>query len=76
MGISPNVLNMIINIGLKHDFLCTNICWALREALKHLNLNLPGTPYTSRRVLHGVRVEMAEKKKKKKKKKKERVITM
>ena len=25
-----------------------------------LNLNLPGTPYTSGRVLHGVRVEMAK----------------
>ena len=30
-----------------------------------LNLNLPGTPYTSRRVLHGVRVEMSERKIKK-----------
>ena len=28
----------------------------------HLNLNLPGTPYTSERVLRGVRVEMARKK--------------
>ena len=26
-------------------------------------LNLPDTPYTSRRVLHGVRVEMAKRKK-------------
>ena len=26
-----------------------------------LNLNLPGAPYTSGRVLHGVRVEMAKK---------------
>ena len=22
------------NIGIKHDFLCINICWALREVLK------------------------------------------
>ena len=23
-----------MNIGIKHDFLCINICWALREVLK------------------------------------------
>ena len=33
------------------------------------NLNLPDTPHTSGRVLHGVRVEMAKRKKEKKKKK-------
>ena len=26
--------NMKINIGIKHDFLCINVCWARREALK------------------------------------------
>ena len=33
-----------------------------RSRGKNLNLNLPGTPYTSERVLRGVRVEMARKK--------------
>ena len=32
-------------------------CVCYREI--NLNLNLPGTPYTSRRVLRGVRMEMA-----------------
>ena len=46
---------------------------AIQVALEYFSafpLNLPDTPYTSGRVLHGVRVEMAKRKMKKKKKKK------
>ena len=32
LNLSPSYIAM--NIGIKHDFLCINICWAPREVLK------------------------------------------
>ena len=33
-GELPCPATSLIDIGIKHDFLCINICWVLREMLK------------------------------------------
>ena len=39
-----------------------NFAFIHQSSAISVNLNLPGTPYTSEKVLRGVRVEMARKK--------------
>ena len=52
----------------KPSNICSVALFLRQTYVKQQLLNLPDTPYTSGRVLHGVRVEMAKKKNKKKKK--------
>ena len=47
---------------------CVGMLTAEYEVLEANLLNLPDTPFTSGRVLHGVRVEMTKRKMKKKEK--------
>ena len=51
-----NAAHLLFRLHLDSFYLVSQV------KISHLNLNLPGTPYTSERVLRGVRVEMARKK--------------